>query len=159
MPVLGIDIFSSPPADEAATDEGNVVAEPEQPEISARAIDTIVCPAWEDGFARAFLGQRAWWAVRIAERNIPKIKYLALYQVAPISAITYYGEVGRIEPWEKKGGKFKLYLRGEPIRLSEPVTLGGNRNLKVQGPKYTTLEALLRARTLDDLFGGKARRG
>ncbi len=119
--------------------------------------DTIVCPARPEGFEKAFLGQHAWWAIRIAEQNIPRIKFIAIYQSQPISAITHYGEVDRIEPYtgeDEEAGKYKLFLKGEPVVLPKPVTLGKNVHLKPQGPKYATLGDILKARTLDDVFYG-----
>lgn len=124
-------------------------------EIEEIDFDTLVCAAQEDGFKMAFLGQKAWWAVRINTKCIPHIKYLAMYQVAPVSGITYYGEVGRIEPYENNPSKYKLYLKGEPIKLKEKIGLGKNPHLKPQGPRYAMLEDILKAKTLDDIFGGK----
>ncbi|MFA6306782.1 MAG: restriction endonuclease [Patescibacteria group bacterium] len=113
--------------------------------------DTLVCAAKEDGFRRAFLEQKAWWAVRLNPKTLSSIKYIAIYQVAPISQITYYGKVDRIEQFENTG-KYKLYLEGNPVKLSHGIGLGKNRHLKPQGPKYTKLENILKAKTLDDLF-------
>lgn len=153
MPVLGFDIFAPPPAESAD--------EPQEPHpirtrlagrTAPSTFDTIVCPAQADGFERAFLGERAWWAIRINEQNIPRIKYIAMYQVAPISAITHYGVVERIEEI-KATGKYRVYLRGEPCKLARPVGMGRNRHLKPQGPKYALLAAIKKARTLDDVFG------
>ena len=113
--------------------------------------DTLVCAAKEEGFQAAFMKQKAWWAVRLNQKSIPHIRYIALYQVAPVSKITYYGEVDRIEPYESTG-KYKLYLKGDPIKLERPVGLGKNPHLKPQGPKYAELENILNANTLDDVF-------
>ena len=115
-------------------------------------VDTLVCAAKEDGFKKAFLEKKAWWAVRLNSNAIPHIKYLAIYRVAPISQITYYGKVAKIEPYENSG-KFILYLKGEPIALKNPVGLGKRPHLKPQGPKYTKLEKILKAETLDDIWG------
>lgn len=118
--------------------------------------DTLVCAAKEDGFNRAFLGQKAWWAVRLNTNSIPFIKYIAMYQVAPISEITYYGEVDRIEPYQgtdSGANKYKLYLKGDPIKLKKPVGLGKRPHLKPQGPKYAKLDVILKANTLDDIWG------
>ncbi|MCB9772259.1 MAG: restriction endonuclease [Candidatus Omnitrophica bacterium] len=117
--------------------------------------DTLVCAAKEDGFKIAFLEQKAWWAVRLNPNTIPFIKYLAMYQVAPVSQITYYGEVDRIEPYEGKEwgeNKYKLYLKGDPIKLKTPVGLGARPHLKPQGPKYASLDKILKARSLDDVW-------
>lgn len=114
--------------------------------------DTLVCAAKEEGFKRAFLGQKAWWAVRLNSKTTQFIKYIAIYQVAPESKITYYGKVGKIEPYENTD-KYKIFLDGEPIKLEKPVGLGKNPYLKPQGPKYTKLSAILDATTLDDIWG------
>jgi predicted Mrr-cat superfamily restriction endonuclease len=113
--------------------------------------DTILCAAKEEGFKNAFLGQKAWWAVRLNYTTISNIKYIAIYQVAPISQITYYGEVEKIELFENTG-KYKLYLKDNPIKLNKPVGLGKNFYLKPQSPRYTKLERILKAQTLDDIF-------
>ncbi len=95
MPILGYDVFAKAPAD-AAGELASSEAEPTTPR--AREFDTIVCPARQEGFERAFLGQHAWWAIRIGEQNLRKIKYIAMYQILPISAITHYGEVDLSRP-------------------------------------------------------------
>lgn len=119
--------------------------------------DTLVCSAKEDGFKMAFLEQKAWWAVRISAKYLPFIKYLAMYQVAPISAITYYGEVERIEPYNEDPSKYKLYLKGDPIKLKKIVGLGENPHLKPQGPRYAKMDEILKAQTLDDIFGNNSK--
>ncbi len=116
--------------------------------------NTIVCPAKEEGFKRAFLGQKAWWAVKINPDRIPDIKYVAIYQSAPISKITYYGEVKEIKKY-KDSGKYIIYLKGDPIKLKNPVRLGKNRYLCPQGSKYSVLDEILKAKTLDEIFGKK----
>ena len=118
---------------------------------SAPKWDTLVCAAKEDGFKRAFLDQKAWWAVRLNPNTIPHIKYIAIYQVAPISQITYYGKVSRIEPFEDTG-KYILYLNDDPIKLKNPVGIGKDPHLKPQGPKHAELEKILHAKTLDEVF-------
>lgn len=147
MPVLGYNIFAAAPAALSDSDE------PIQP--APPSFDTIVCPARDDGFVSAFLGQRAWWAIRIGEASLPKIKYIAMYRIAPLSAITHYGEVEKIEPYigaDAGEGKFKLLLKREPIELAKPVRLGKNVHIKPQGPKYALLADILKANTLDEVF-------
>lgn len=136
-----------------AIDQTNAEPLPEiiEEKIEKPEWDTLLCAAQEDGFKRAFLTQHAWWAVRLKEKTIPFIKYLAIYQVAPVSKITYYGEVERIEPFEDTG-KYKLFLKSNPVELENPVGLGTNPHLKPQSPRYTTLTKILKAKTLDDVF-------
>jgi len=152
MPVLGYNIFAEAPAADAGPEE---VATEIQATATERPFDTIVCPARDDGFEYAFLGQRAWWAIRIGQASLPKIKYIAMYRVAPISAITHYGEVARIERYVGDGGatgKYKLTLKGEPIALANPIGLGGSSVLKLQAPRYALLADILKAKSLDAVF-------
>jgi hypothetical protein len=152
MPVLGYNLFADAPASGPGKDTGIDAEEV----VAVSAFDTIVCPAWEEGFESAFLGQRAWWAIRIRDVNIPKIRYIAIYRVAPISAITHFGEVDRIEPYigtDAPEGKYKVFLKGEPIELNPHVGIGKNIHLKPQGPKYALIETIKRAKSLDDVFG------
>lgn len=154
MPVLGYDLFAKAPAELAGP---LTSVEPEKVVSRDRQFDTIVCPAQPEGFERAFLGQRAWWPVRISEDNRKKIKYIAIYQSTPISAITHYGEVDRIEPYTGDSvgaGRFKLFLKGDPKPLPTPVGLGKNPNLKPQSPKYARLDEILEAHSIDDVFRG-----
>jgi hypothetical protein len=114
-------------------------------------IDTIVVPAREDGFRQVFLGENCWYAVRIHGTVRPQIKYIAAYQVAPISAITHIASVKEIEPW-KDSGKFVLRF-SEPARPIGPIPLiKGGLAKAPQSIRYTTHARLLRARTLDDVF-------
>ena len=125
--------------------------EQEETDVVSVEWDTLVCAAKEDGFKGAFLKQKAWWAVRLNAKTIPFIKYIAIYQVAPISKITYYGEVAKIEPFENTG-KYKLFLKGDPRKLENTVGLGSNRYLKPQGPKYAKLSKIKSAKTLDEIW-------
>lgn len=68
--------------------------------------DTIVVPAQKEGFERVFLGENCWYAIRIAGGKLTKIKYIAAYQTQPISAVTHYAPVDRIEPYGESG-KYK----------------------------------------------------
>lgn len=139
---------------EVATDANVILLGETVIKQPARDWDTLVCAAKEDGFTEAFIKQKAWWAVRLNPQTIDQIKYLAMYQVAPVSQITYYGKIQKIEPYEETG-KYKLFLSGDPIKLDTPVGLGNNHFLKPQGPRYTKLQDILHAKSLDDIFGKK----
>ena len=76
-----------------------------------------------------------------------RIKYIAAYRVAPISAVTHIAEILDIKPY-KDTGKYVLIFKGpaqeiEKIRLQEPKN-------SPQGPVYTKRERLLKAKTLED---------
>lgn len=68
--------------------------------IDTTEIDTIVVPARQEGFERVFLGENCWYAIRIHGSMRPQIKYIAGYQVAPISSITHIAPVKSIQPWK-----------------------------------------------------------
>jgi hypothetical protein len=119
--------------------------------ISPEEIDTVVVPAREDGFQEVFLGQNCWYAVRIHGAVQSQIKYIAVYQVTPISAITYWAPVRSIEP-SKEAGKVVLYF-AEPAKPIGPLPLvKGGKVRALQNLRYTTRERLLTAKNLDDVF-------
>jgi hypothetical protein len=125
------------------------------PRLSADEIDTVVVPAREEGFQEVFLGENCWYKVRIHGTVRPQIKYVAGYQVAPISAITHIAPVKSIEPW-KDSGKVVLYF-SEPARAIGPIPLvKGGRVRAPQGLRYTTHERLLKAKNLDEVFAPDA---
>jgi len=113
-------------------------------------IDTIVVPAREEGFKNEFLANSNWFAIRLNSSMIPKIKYLATYQVAPISAITYIAEVKSIEQW-KDTNKYILYFTEKPKKI-KAVQLGKKKGKAPQNSRYTSKERLLKAKTLDEVF-------
>lgn len=80
---------------------------------------------------------------------INRIKYIAAYQVAPISAITYYAFVDRIEKY-KDTGKYILYFKGKPKKI-EKIPLGENR-MAMRSCRYTNLQKMLNVNTLSDLW-------
>ena len=112
--------------------------------------DTVIVPAQEDGFTDVFLGQNCWYAIRIGGGKLNEIKYIAAYQTAPISAITYYAEVESIEAYGD-GGKYKLNFKS-PAKKITPIDFGKAKSGSLQGPRYTDLETLLKAKTIKDIF-------
>jgi len=113
-------------------------------------LDTIICPAREGGFKEEFLARKRWFAIRINPDRIPYIKYIAVYRTRPVAAITHYGKVEAIEPWENSG-KYIVKLK---YRAKEIGPIPGSRSKKgakgVQAPRFTSFEALSSAKTLDD---------
>jgi len=116
------------------------------PAIDPAEIDTIVVPAREDGFKECFLGENAWRAIRIHSSMIPKVRYLAAYQVAPVSAITYVAEVARIEPW-KNTGNTRCISRNRQRRLARFRWARRRRD----GPQAAPLHGVLSAAKGEDV--------
>ena len=82
---------------------------------------------------------------------IPKIKNIAAYRVAPRSAITHIAPVKSIEQW-KDTNKYVLYF-SEPAKRITPIKLVSKGKVKaLQNSRYTSLERLIAAKTLDEAF-------
>lgn len=114
-------------------------------------IDTIVVPAREDGFQEVALGENRWHHIRIHGTMIPKIKYIAFYQTAPISAITHVAPVKSIEPWDNTS-KYVLDF-SEPAHEITPLRMSPEGRIKhFKSPRYTSYEKLKMAQSLDDAF-------
>ena len=79
---------------------------------------------------------------------LDKIKYIAAYQTLPVSAITHYAPVDRIEPYGESG-KHKLIFseKAEPLG---PIPYGDAPPGAMQGPRYTTFSRLKSAKKLTD---------
>lgn len=119
--------------------------------LSPEEIDTVVVPAREDGFQETFLGENRWYQVRIHGAVRPQIKYIAIYRIAPTSAITHIAPVKSIEPW-KDTGKVVLYF-SEPASTIGPIPLlKGGHIRQLQSLRYTTRDRLLKAKNLDEVF-------
>lgn len=122
-----------------------------QREVKSERRDTIIVPAKADTFKKVFLGEDCWHAIRIAGGMIDKIRYIAGYQVHPISAITHVAPVSHIEPYGERG-KYKVVFseRAKPIRQ---IPRGNAPSGAVQGPRYTSFVQLKKAKNLSDLLG------
>lgn len=123
----------------------------ESKSIDSRNFDTIVCPAKDDGLNNAFIAKNAWWAVRIGTQNIDKLKYIALYESKPISAIRYYAKITSIEPYPDKPGKYIVKHNGDIKKLDNPVSIDANPELSLYGPRYYLLKDILSSKTLAEL--------
>lgn len=132
--------------------QGSTVADlGNTPTIDPSEIDTVIVPAREEGFQEVFLGESRWHAIRIHSSMIPKIRYIAAYQVAPVSAITYVAEVAAIEPW-KDTQKYCVIFK-EPAHKIGPIPLVSNGKVTApQSLRYTSFSRLQKAGSLDDVF-------
>lgn len=146
LPLVGLRAFEyvKPVAEPAAS--SSAIEIPARP---SRGPDTIIVPAQQEGFEKEFLGNHCWFAIRISGGKLDKIKYIAAYQTNPVSAITHYAPVDRIEPYGE-GGKYKLIF-SEPAKEIGPIPFSDAPKGAMQGPRYTTLEKLRSAKTLRDI--------
>lgn len=145
---LGFNLYE-PLRDEIVIEKTGVEKKNEDKDV--REFDTIVCPASGDGKDEAFVKESAWWAIRIGQANIPKLKYLALYETAPHSAIRYYANITKIEPYPEKPGKYIVHHDGNIQELVNHITLDNNPELALYGPRYFKLEDIKSSTNLAEL--------
>ncbi len=121
------------------------------PPIDPSELDTIVVPAREEGFHEVFLGENRWYQIRIHSTMIPKIKYIAVYRVAPESAITHLAPVSSIEQW-KDTSKYIVNF-SSPASEIGPIPLVPKSLVKApQASRYTSKARLEAAQNLDEAF-------
>jgi len=119
--------------------------------IDPSEINTIVVPARKDGFEEVFIGEDCWYSIRIHASMIPKIKFIAAYQVAPVSAITHVAEVESIEQWKDSNKYILRFVR--PATKIGPIKLVPKGAVKaLQNARYTSIDRLRSAKTLDNAF-------
>ena len=94
LPLVGLRAFEF--AKPVATPKATTVESLARPQ--SHKPDTVIVPAQSEGFEKVFLGEDCWYAIRISGGMLDKIKYIAAYQTQPVSAITHYAAVDRIEP-------------------------------------------------------------
>ncbi|MBI2677259.1 MAG: hypothetical protein HYX28_00600 [Candidatus Koribacter versatilis] len=93
LPLVGVFAF------ETSSETIKPAKIPQSPKSPAEdEIDTVIVPAHEEGFEKGFQGQNCWYEIRIAAEKLDKIKYIAVYRTAPVSAITHFAPVHHIEP-------------------------------------------------------------
>lgn len=115
-------------------------------------VDTIVCPAREDGFKHAFLDNDAWWAIRISPTLIPQLRYIAMYETQPASQIKWMAKIKQngIQPYKNTG---KYIVNVEDKEKIGPIQLDKDKKgVAPQSPRYTTLDKLKAAGKISDLW-------
>jgi hypothetical protein len=114
-------------------------------------LDTIVVPANEEGFNTVFIGENCWYAIRISSSMVDRIKYIAGYQTAPISAITYYAEVSKIEKY-RDTGKYVVYFKDKAKKIGPIKLTVRKKGAAPQAPRYTSVKKLLKAKKFEEVF-------
>lgn len=125
---------------------------PNPPSVEKSALelsDTIIVSAKDESFYSVFLGEWCWYPIRIGSEKLESLKWIAVYQTAPVSAITHFAKIEQIVDY-KDTGRYKIVFE-EPEELDTHVALGENRSKTLQGQRYTTLEKLKKAKKIEDL--------
>ena len=122
-----------------------------RPAVDPAEVDTIVVPARDEGFKDVFIGENRWYSIRIHPSMIPRIRNIAVYRVAPESAITHVAPVASIEQW-RDSNKYVVNF-ADPAKAIGPIRVAPNGRVKpVQSARYSSRERLEKAHTLDDVF-------
>ena len=144
LPLVGLRVFEAPRA--VVTPLVSTQSTTKQKGLR----NTIVVPAQREGFESVFMEEDCWHEIRISGGMLEKIEYIAVYQTNPVSAITHYAPVSRIEPYGENG-KYRLVF-SEKARTVGPIAFGDAPKGSMQGHRYTTIDRLRKAKTLRDLF-------
>lgn len=115
-----------------------------------KPLDTIVIPAHPKGFNDVFIAEYRWPNLKIDKKKHQQVRYIAVYQTKPISAITHYAEIESFEPLERHG-RYDVLLRGKPVCVG-PIPFTHADTCAIQGPRYTSLSLILKAERLDQAF-------
>jgi hypothetical protein len=144
MPLVGLRVFEKPKA---------IIADgpPSQTLTTSGSPDTVVVPAKEDGFQDVFLGENAWYSIRISGGMRPKLKHIAAYRSAPISAVTHVAPIDHIEPYGD-GGKYKVVFSEPAVELDKAIPFANSPSGSMQGLRYTTHAKLITAKSIAELF-------
>ena len=127
------------------------IVEDKKRNVSIEEWDTIVVPAQPEGFNSEFIENNCWYSIRISSSMLSRIKYIAAYQVAPISAITHVAEVAKIEKY-KDTDKYIVFFK-EPAKEIKHVELGiKKKGAAPQAPRYTSYKKLMKSKVLGDIF-------
>lgn len=144
LPLVGLRAFEKPKV---------IIQSPNEVSLAVQSntyTDTIVVPAQKDGFEKVFLGENCWYAIRIGGGMINKLKWIAAYQAAPLSAITHYAEIARIEPYGEEG-KYKIIFKTPAIAIT-PIPFADAAQGSTQSPRYTTYEKMMKAKKISELW-------
>ncbi|MEJ8553094.1 hypothetical protein [Tepidibacter sp. Z1-5] len=120
-------------------------------ELSVEELDTIIVPAREDGFNEVFLGEDCWYSIRMSSSMINRVKYIAAYQTSPISAITHYAQISKIEKYDNTN-KYIVYFKDSAKEIKHIKLPKDNPRLAPQAPRYTNFNKMIKAKTLEDIF-------
>jgi hypothetical protein len=127
------------------------IEEGNKKDINVEELDTIVVPAQAEGFQSEFIENNCWYSIRISSSMLNRIKYIAAYQVAPISAITHVAEEAKIEKY-KDTNKYIVYFKDPAKEISHVLLDTKKKGTAPQAPRYTTYEKLMKAKVLSDVF-------
>ena len=154
LPLIGTRVFELPKpvaTPETPSSAAVTAIKEAKPNTADVDFDTVIVPAQKEGFERVFLGEQCWYAIRISGGALPKLRWIAAYQSAPISSITHYAAVKSIEPYGD-GSKYKIIFSEPAKLLPAPIPFADAPPGTMQSPRYTSLAKLLTAKKIAELL-------
>lgn len=121
--------------------------------MSNAKLNTVIVPARKEGFDRVFMGESQWHEIRIGSEMIDRLKYIAAYQVAPISAVTHVALIKEIH-YQRTSGKFLITFDGPAVEIC-PVKVKDPK-FAPQSPVYARILSLMSAPYYEKIFVNEA---
>ena len=110
--------------------------------------DTVIVPAREDDFLKVFVGERRWYPIRLSAESRERLKFVAAYRVAPISAVTHVADIRGFTPIDRIWWTIEL----DNIREIKPVPFVTGDSASVQTPRFAAMNKLLASESLSPLL-------
>lgn len=139
LPIIGLNIF-----DIAEHKEESSLYEIEKLDRKrSKVIDTVIVPTGKSGagFEDVYLNGNCWYYIRMSEKKLEQIKYVAAYRPAPDSYVSHMAEVDRFELQDN--GKYKVYFKSSAVELQKKIPFGTAKSGSLQGPRYVNREELM----------------
>jgi len=111
--------------------------------------DMLIVGATEASFLQHFIEENSWYPVRIDSRRVDALKWIAVYQSRPVSAITHVARIVRISPYLSTG-RYQVDFC-EPEELGSPIRLDPDAKSGFQGQRYSWMRRIGSAKIVSDL--------
>jgi hypothetical protein len=111
--------------------------------------DMLIVSAREASFLKHFIEEKSWYPVRIDSRRIDALKWIAVYQSRPISAITHLAKIVSIRQYSYSR-EYQVDFE-EPEKLASPIRPDPEDKLIFQGQRYSWKRKIGAAMFMSDL--------
>lgn len=120
-------------------------------EYNSEILDTLIVPASPEGFQRVFIGENCWYSFKLSKKSINNLKYIAVYQTKPVSAITHYAVIAELKSHENS--KYIALFKHNSVVKIEPIKYDHTAVTAIQGPRYFNLKRMLNVKSLREIVG------
>lgn len=147
LPLTGLGAFENSQKNETLS-----IDEKNSGSLAFEEPDTIIVPTGKtgEGFEEVFLGQDCWYYVKLSQKKIEQLKFIAAYRPSPVSAVTHVAKIKSIELFGDNG-KYKVTFAAKAEQI-KPIPFGSAKSGAMQGPRFTTKTALSGSEDLGDIL-------